>query len=432
MNKPTGNKPKHVVVIGGGFAGLNFIKHLANNNCYTITLVDKNNYNHFTPLIYQVAMGFLEPSNISYPFRKLFRNKKNVRFHLGELIKVSPEEHNCYLNNATLKYDYLVIALGSVSNFFGNESIMQNAIALKTLSNALSMRNALLQSLEEACRTNDEDERHQLLTVVVAGGGPTGVEVSGILGEMKRNIIQKDYPELNGTTGDIYIVDGSKALLNAMSVQSQNDARKRLQELGVKIILNTFITSFEDDEVKLSNGIAIKTKNLIWAAGVTGSLIEGIPPESYGQAKLLMTDEYNCVNVIKDIFAIGDVCLQKTDTGFPNGHPQLAQPAIQQGRHLAKNFKNIAEGKALQPFKYNDKGVMAIIGKNKAVVDLAKPKIHLKNLIALFIWLFIHIMSLIAYDNKLKTLYNWIIAYLTKDQSLRMIVKPEPGNKARL
>ncbi|MEP6465871.1 MAG: NAD(P)/FAD-dependent oxidoreductase [Parafilimonas sp.] len=430
MMKTVNHTKKHIVVIGGGFAGLNFVKHLANNKYYNITLVDKNNYNHFTPLVYQVATGFLEPSNISYPFRKFFRNKKNLHFHFGELIKISTEEHTCYLNNAALKYDYLVIASGSVSNFFGDEIIKANAIALKTLSDALNMRNTLLQSLEAACRTNNEAERNKLLTVVIAGGGPTGVEVSGMLGEMKRNIIHKDYPELNNITGDIYIVDGSKALLNAMSLQSQNDAAKRLEKLGVKIILNTFITSFGDDEVKLSNSAIIKTKNLIWAAGVTGNLIDGIPAESYGQGKRLITDAYNRVIGFEDVFAVGDACLQKTDAAFPNGHPQLAQPAIQQGRHLAKIFKNIAEGKSLQPFKYNDKGVMAIIGKNRAVVDLTKPKLHVNGFPALLLWLFIHLISLIAYDNKWKTLYNWAIAYFTKDQSLRMVIKPEPAKQA--
>lgn len=414
---------KHIVVIGGGFAGLNFLKTLANSKYYTITLVDKNNYNQFTPLVYQVATGFLEPSNISYPFRKFLRKRKNIRFHLGELQQIDAAKHQVYLNNATLQYDYLVLAFGSISNFFSNDILKRNTIPMKTLTDALAMRNTLLQSLEEACNTNDETERRKLLTIVVAGGGPTGVEVSGMLGEMRKNIIQKDYPELTNAGGDIYIVDGAKALLSQMSIQAQLDATKTLERLGVKVITETFINSYENDEVKLSTGNTIQTKNLIWAAGVTGNVIEGIPASAYGRGKRIMVDEYNHVTGLDDVYAVGDNCLLAGDKKFPNGHAQLAQPAIQQGRHLAKNFKAMAKGETPQPFSYYDKGVMAIIGKNRAVVDLEKPKLHLKGFLALLIWLFIHIMSLIAFDNKLKTLYNWIIVYFTKDQSLRMVIK---------
>lgn len=414
---------KHIVVIGGGFAGLNFIKILANDKHYTITLVDKNNYNQFTPLVYQVATGFLEASNISYPFRKFLRKRKNIRFHLGELKKISAAEHKVYLNNATLEYDYLVLAFGSISNFFGNDILKRNTIPMKTLTDALGMRNTLLQSLEEACNTTDETLRRKLLTIVVAGGGPTGVEVSGMLGEMRKNIIRKDYPELKNAMGDIYIVDGAKALLSQMSEQAQLDATKTLGKLGIKIITNTFINSYENDEVKLSSGNIIQTKNLIWAAGVTGNVIEGIPASAYGRGKRIMVDEFNRVAELDDVYAVGDNCLLTGDKKFPEGHAQLAQPAIQQGTHLAKNFKAIAKGKAPQPFAYYDKGVMAIIGKNRAVVDLEKPKMHVGGFPALLIWLFIHIASLIAFDNRLKTLYNWIIGYFTKDQSLRMVIK---------
>jgi NADH dehydrogenase len=414
---------KHIVIIGGGFAGFNFIKTLANNKHYTITLVDKNNYNQFTPLVYQVATGFLEPSNISYPFRKFLRKRKNIHFHLGELKKIDAAEHKVYLNNGELEYDYLVLAFGSISNFFGNEVLKRNAIAMKTLSDALNMRNTLLQSLEVASGINDETQRKKLLTIVVAGGGPTGVEVSGMLGEMRRNIIQKDYPELRNSMGNIYIVDGAKALLNQMTEQSQHDAHRTLEKLGIKIISNTLINSYENDEVKLSNGDIIQTTNLIWAAGVTGNIIEGIPASAYGRGKRIIVDEYNRVAELNDVYAIGDNCLLTGDKKYPNGHSQLAQPSIQQGRHLAKNFKAIAKGQAAQPFAYYNKGVMAIIGKNYAVADLEKPKMHVKGFLALLIWLFIHIISLIAFDNKLKTLFNWIIAYFTKDQSLRMVIK---------
>ncbi|MBE7168985.1 MAG: NAD(P)/FAD-dependent oxidoreductase [Williamsia sp.] len=416
------SQTKHIVVIGGGFAGLHFIRGIAGSKPYTVTLVDKNNYNQFTPLVYQVATGFLEPSNISYPFRKFLRKRTNIRFHLGELVKVSPEEHLAYLSNATIQYDYLVLAFGSVSNFFGNDKLRQHSIAMKTLTDALGMRNTLLQSLEQACSIHDEGLRSKLLTVVIAGGGPTGVEIAGMLGEMRNTIIQRDYPELKDSMGGIYLVDGSKAVLSQMSLRSQKDAAERLEKLGVKILVNTFITSFDHEEVVLSNGVHIQTSNLVWAAGVTCLPVEGIPSVSYGKNGRLIVDRYNKVCDVDDIYAIGDNCLETSDAGFPNGHPQLAQPAIQQGKRLADNFVMMANGQPLKPFLYHDKGVMAVIGKNRAVVDLAKPRLHLNGVPALLVWLFIHINFLIAYDNKLKTLFNWIVAYLTGDQSLRVVI----------
>ncbi len=413
---------KHIVLIGGGFAGLHFLKRLANNDSYAITLVDKNNYNQFTPLVYQVATGFLEPTNISYPFRKFLRRKKNVSFHLGELVRVSPADRRVFLNNATLEYDYLVLAFGSRSNFFGNAKLEQNAIAMKTVTDALNMRNALLQSLEGACNTRDEALRSALLTIVVAGGGPTGVEIAGMLGEMRNTIIERDYPELKNHMGEIYVIEGSGALLNQMSPQSQKEALERLEKLGVRIILGTMITSYDNDEVQLSNGAVIRTRSLIWAAGVTGRAVEGIPAISYGKNGRLMVDRYNKVCDVEDIYAIGDICLETSDVSFPNGHPQLAQPAIQQGTQLADNFKALALQRKLTAFLYHDKGVMAIIGKTRAVVDLPVPKLHLKGWLGLWVWLFIHINYLIAYDNKFKTLFNWIITYFTGDQSLRVVI----------
>ena len=415
------NKTKHIVVIGGGFAGLNFIKKIAKENAYTVTLVDKNNYNQFTPLVYQVATGFLEPSNISYPFRKFLRSRKRVNFHLGELIKISPEDHLAYFDNTVLPYDYLVLAFGSVSNFYGNGGLALRSIPMKSMTDALNMRNTLLRSLEEASGTTDETRRKALLTIVVAGGGPTGVEISGMLGEMREKIIRKDYPELHTAMGDIYVIDGGKTLLNQMSLQSQQYATRMLEKRGIKIILNTFITGFEKEEVTLSNGMVIITSNLIWAAGVTCFPIEGIPQINYGSNQRLLVDRYNRLCAVPDIYAIGDSCLESTDARYVKGHPQLAQPAIQQGAHLAKNFISLAKNRSLKPFVYRDKGVMAIIGKSSAVVDLTQPRIFLSGVTALLIWLLIHIHSLIAYDNKLKTLFNWIVTYLTGDQSLRMV-----------
>lgn len=415
---------KEVLIVGGGFGGINLANALAGNDQFKITLIDKNNYNFFPPLIYQVATGFLEPSSISYPFRKLFRGKKNIRFRLAELQKVVPSENKVLLSNGELTYDYLVFATGTESNYFGMENVRKNAIPMKTLDDALQMRNILLQRLERATLTNDPDEKRKLLTIVVAGGGPTGVEVSGMFAEMRQNVIRKEYPELSGQGGEIYLVDGSDRLLAPMSAHSQQDTYNALTDLGVNIRLNTQVKDFVDDTVVFSNGDTIEAKTLIWAAGVTSHVFEGIPSESYGRGRRMLVDGYNKVAGTTNIYAIGDTCLQTSDPDFPNGHPQVAQVAIQQGKHLAACLKSLQAGKQLPEFRYHDKGSMAIIGRNKAVADLPRPKMHFSGFIAWLMWLFIHLISLINFRNRTKTLYNWMIAYFTKDQSLRMIIRP--------
>lgn len=417
---------KRIVVIGGGFAGINLLMHLGRSKAFDVTLVDKNNYNFFPPLIYQVGTGFLEPSAISYPFRKLLRKYRNTHFRFGELQRVVPEENKIILNNGELQYDYLVFATGAETNFFGMKNIEKNAIAMKTVADAINMRNILLQRLEQAAITQDKIERLKLTTIVIAGGGPTGVELSGMFAELRNTIISKDYPELmpRNTDAKIYLVDGGDAVLAPMSKASQEDTFKALTNLGVTIKLHTQVKDFDNDIVTLSTGETIQTKTLIWAAGVTAHMFEGIPKESYGRGKRLMVDEHNKMMNTSNIYAIGDTCLQTADAGFPNGHPQLAQVAIQQGRHLAKNFVAFENNKPLQPFKYHDKGTMAIIGRNKAVADIPKPHIHFKGFIAWLTWLFIHLTFLITYRNKIVTLYNWMSAYFTKDQSLRMIIRP--------
>ncbi len=421
-----------IVIIGGGFAGLNLAKELVNQNEIQVTLVDKNNYNFFPPLIYQVATAFLEPSSISYPFRKLFAGKKNLHFRLGNLLKVNPSENKIILNNGELEYDYLVFATGAETSYFGMENVKKNAIPMKTLNDAIVMRNTLLKNLEKAAICTDKKERRKLLTIVVAGGGPTGVEVSGMFAEMRKNILLKEYPELSTTASNIYLVDGANALLSPMSKESQEDTLKAVTDLGVVVKLNTTVIDYIDDVVYFANGETIKTKNLIWAAGVTAKVFEGIPAESYGRGRRMATDAFNKVNATENIYAIGDTCIQLTDEHFPNGHPQVAQVAIQQGINLAKNFIAMTQNKPLKPFVYNDKGSMAIIGKNKAVVDLPKPKMHFKGFFAWVIWLFIHLISLITYRNRIKTFYNWMIAYFAKDQSLRMIIRPDKKAKPQL
>ncbi|WP_281638393.1 NAD(P)/FAD-dependent oxidoreductase [Flavobacterium marginilacus] len=414
-----------IVIIGGGFAGINLAKELTNQKGIEVTLVDKNNYNFFPPLIYQVATAFLEPSSISYPFRKFFAGKKNLQFRLGELEKVIPAENKIILNNGELNYDYLVFATGAETSYFGMENVKKNAIPMKTLNDAIEMRNTLLKNLEKAAICKDIHKRRKLLTIVVAGGGPTGVEVSGMFAEMRKNILLKEYPELQTSASNIYLVDGGDALLSPMSEESQKDTLDAVTKLGVVVKLNTRVVDYKDDTVFFADGNTIQTKNLIWAAGVSAKEFEGIPAESYGRGKRMATDTFNKVNGTENIYAIGDTCIQLSDTDFPGGHPQVAQVAIQQGVNLAENFKLMLQNKALKPFKYNDKGSMAIIGKNKAVVDLPKPKMHFKGFFAWMIWLFVHLMSLITYRNRINTFYHWMIAYFSKDQSLRMIIRPE-------
>ena len=420
----TSTAVKRVVIIGGGFAGTNLAMKLSASRHYHITLVDRNNYNFFPPLLYQVATSFLEPSSISYPFRKLFRRNK-IHFRMGELLSIAPDTHTCYLNDGAMVYDYLVLATGAAINFYGNENIKRYAIPMKTLNDALLMRNALLKTLERASQTTNSKERKKLLTIVVAGGGPTGVEVAGMLGELRRNITAKDYPELENEEGKIYLLEGGSRLLGGMSQHSHEDALQALQKLNINVLLNTLVTDYNGEKVTLSNNQMFETASLIWTAGVAPVVFEGIPSISIGKGKRMLTDEYNKIKGVEDVYAIGDTCLQTTDENFPNGHPQLAQTAIQQGRHLAKIFIAMAEGKTMQPFRYWDKGTMAVIGHNKAVVDLTKPSLHFKGLTALLMWLFVHIAGLLTYQNRIRTLYNWMIAYITNDQSLRMIIRPQ-------
>jgi NADH dehydrogenase len=412
-----------------GFAGINLAKALLKCKESQVVLVDKNNYNFFPPLIYQVGTAFLEPSSISYPFRKFFAGKKNLNFRLGEFQRVIPSENKIILDNGELNYDYLVFATGTETNYFGMENVKKNAIPMKTLNDAIDMRNRLLQSMEEAAICKDKKEKRKLLNIVVAGGGPTGVEVSGMFAEMRKEIVAKEYPELLTTVSNIYLVDGGNALLSPMSEASQKDTLEALTKMGVIVKLNSRVKDYDGDTVYFSDGQTIEAKNLIWAAGVTATVFEGLPSESYGHGKRMITDAFNKVINTDNIFAIGDTCLLTSDKKFPNGHPQVAQVAIQQGLNLAKNFILLKEkSNFLSPFLYNDKGSMAIIGKNKAVVDL--PNSHFKGFFAWIVWLFVHLFSLITYRNRLQTFYNWMIAYFSKDQPLRMIIRPNKKDGA--
>lgn len=417
------NNSKKIVVIGGGFAGLEFVKRLGNSSNYEIVLVDSNNYNFFPPLIYQVSTGFMEPSAISYPFRKILRKLKNVRFRLGCLEEVVPEQNKIILNNGELNYDILVMATGTESNFFGNKNIEENSLPMKTISDALSLRNTILTRLDLATRIKSHEERKKYLTFVIAGAGPTGVELSGILAEMKSSIIIKDYPELKKSDlGEIHLIDGQKSVLAAMSKNAQKYTSKKLSDLGVKLTMNTLVQDFSNDVIYLSNGEKIQSKNLIWAAGVSAKTFKGFHENSLGRGKRLKTNQFNQVFTYKNIFALGDCALIEGDSKYPNGHPQLAQPALQQAKNLAENL--MKEESKWKKFEYTDKGSLAIIGRNKAVLDFPEHKHFIKGFFAWLIWIFVHIMGLVNFKNKARTLYNWLGYYIYKDQYFRMIIKP--------
>lgn len=416
-----------VVVVGGGFGGINLAKKLSGNKKIQVTIVDKNNYNFFPPLLYQVSTAFIEPSNISYPFRRMFQEKENLHFYLGALIKINIEENFIETTTGIVNYDYLVLAMGAETNYFGIQNIMKNAMPMKTIDDALNLRNHILINMEKVVRSNDEAERKKLLNIVIAGGGPTGVEISGMIAEMGIHIIAKDYPEIGNVSGNLYLVDAGKALLGPMSKKSQEEAFKVLTKLGVKIKLNTAVKDYTDGKVYFSDGEIVESATLIWASGVIAREAPGLPPTSIGRGRRILVDEFNKVIGTKNIFAIGDQCYQTSDAHYPNGHPQLAQVAIQQAKLLAQNFKNIETEKPLIPFAYHNKGTMAIIAKYKAVVDL--PHAFFRGFIAWFIWLFIHIIPIAGYRNKIKIAFNWFWSFVTNDPTLRLIIRPEKSNE---
>ncbi len=414
------------IIVGGGFAGINLAKALAGKKDLQVILVDKNNYHFFPPLIYQVATSFIEASNISYPFRKMFQAKKNIRFHYGKLLNINMNENNIETDTGVLEYDYLVLAMGTETNYFGMENVKQKSLPLKTIDDALNLRNHLLLNMEDAANTTNDAEKEKFRNIVIAGGGPTGVEVAGMLAEMGKLILKKDYPEITGNQGNIYLVDAGHALLAPMSSKSQEEAYRQIKHLGVIIKLETAVKDYVDDKVILSTGEEIPTLTLIWASGVIARTAPGLPAESIGRGRRILVDEYNKVKGTENIFAIGDICFQTADKNYPNGHPQLAQVAIQQGKLLAKNMGNIAAGKSLKPFSYVNKGSMAIISKYKAVVDL--PKVFFKGFFAWLAWLFIHIIPIAGFRNKAKLAYNWFWSFITNDPTLRLIIRPTKEN----
>ncbi len=414
---------KRIVIVGAGFGGLKLARELLYSN-YQIVLIDKNNYHQFQPLFYQVATAGLEPSAISFPLRKVFQKKSNFYIRVAEVYSVDNDQKILHTSLGTVWYDYLVIATGVNSNFFGNTSIESNAVPMKSVSEAMMLRNRLLQNFEKAVTIADPEQVRPVLNVVVVGGGPTGVEVSGAIAEMKKFVLPKDYPELDFSQMEITLIEASDRLLASMSKQSSAKAIRYLKKLGVKVVTNNLVTAYDGETVWLGDGTQIKSKTLIWAAGIKGDYPNGFSPEITGRGNRLKVDAYNRVESYPDVFAIGDVALMATEK-YPNGHPQVAQVAIQQGKNLALNFVAMNQGIRLIPFKYIDRGSMATIGRNRAVVDL--PFWSFGGLTAWMIWMFIHLMAIVGVKNRLLIFINWLWNYITYDQSLRLILKVSGG-----
>lgn len=414
---------KRIVIIGGGFGGMNLARNLAGAEGMEVVLVDRNNYNYFPPLIYQVASSFIAPSNISYPFRKMFQGKDNIRFYLGSFRSVDVDRRIVHTSGGSLDYDYLVLAQGTQTNYFGLQSIRENALPLKNIDDALKIRNTVLRHMEQACRTDDAVERRKLMTFVIAGGGPTGVELSGMLSEMNRYIRTKDYPELRDDPMHIYLVDAAHTLLGTMRRKSQEEALAALSDLGVNVRLSVAVKDFKEDTVYLSDDEQIAAKTLVWVSGVIANEVRGLPQEAVVRNRRIAVNEFNRVKGTSDVFAIGDICYQDTDAAFPNGHPQMAQVAIQQGILLAKNFRKMINGKSPVPFHYKDKGSMAIISKYKAVAEL--PVGFFRGFIAWWLWLVIHILPIASFKNKIKLVFTWLWNFISNDPTLRLIINPQ-------
>ena len=411
---------KRIVIVGGGLGGLELTFKLVDDD-YQVVLVDKNNYHQFPPLIYQVASGGLEPSSISFPFRRLFQGKKDFFFRMAKVESVNTDKKTIKTTVGEIDYDYLVMAFGAKTNFFGNKDIEATTLPMKSVSEAMRLRNTILHNLELALTEEDPARKQALMNIVVVGGGASGVEIAGAVAEMKKNIIARDYPDLDSSQMHIYLVNAVDRLLSAMDPVSSKRAERDLKELHVHIRQPQFATEYKDGILKTSAGLEIPTQTVIWVSGICANTVEGFPAESIGHAGRFLTDRFCRVKGVKDVYAIGDVSLVEGDEEYPLGHPQLAQVAMQQAKTVAKNFKAMSKGKELKPFKYKNLGVMATIGRNHAVAEISGKKFG--GFPAWALWLVVHLRSILGVKNKTFILLNWVWNYINYKQSLRLILK---------
>jgi NADH:ubiquinone reductase (H+-translocating) len=410
---------RRVVIIGAGFGGLELAKRIAKYDLQVV-LIDRNNFHQFQPLYYQVATAGLEPSSIAFPLRKMFQSKKNIFIRVTEVQSVDYQAKKINTELGYCWYDYLVVAIGADTNYYGNQKIAQFAIPMKTVSEALYLRNSIFEDYEKALTSNNNDEQQSYTDIVIVGGGPTGVELAGALAEMKKYILPKDYHELNSRTVDIYLIQSSDVLLKGMSDKAAFAAEGFLAKLGVIIKKNTRVTDYDGEVVTMNDSTTINSKKVIWAAGIRGNTLAGLPEGVVMKDGRIMCDNFNKINGLDNVFAIGDIAYMEENTY--KGHPQVAQVAIQQAKQLALNFRNILTNDPLEPFHYRDLGSMATIGRNHAVVDL--PFIKFQGFFAWLVWLFVHLFAIIGVKNKLFIFLNWVWNYFTYDQSLRLIIKP--------
>lgn len=417
MNIPDLNI-KRVVIIGAGFAGLNLAKKL-NKKKLQVVLIDKNNYHTFQPLLYQVATAGLEADSIAHAIRTLFRKEKNFHFRIADIKQINPYKKQIKSNIGNLNYDLLVIATGSNTNYYGNKNIEKNAVSMKSIPEALDLRHLVLQNLEAALLTDDLKERERLMNFVIVGGGPTGVELAGAFAELKNHVLPNDYPDLDILRMNVHLIQAIDRLLPGFSEKASKKAEEYLKKMNVHIWLNTQVEDYNGEVVKTKNH-DFYTTTLIWAAGVKGNLIPGLPQKSIEKGRYIV-NSLSQVDGVQDIYAIGDIAEMKSQQ-YPNGHPMVAQPAIQQGKHLAKNINKWSQGREMKPFQYKDKGSMATIGRNKAVVDIGKFKIT--GFFAWIVWMFVHLVSLVGFRNKIIALVNWVIQYFQYNKGVRLIIRP--------
>jgi len=420
MNIPHSDNPR-IVIIGGGFAGIALAKELKNKKVQVV-LLDKHNYNTFQPLLYQVATGGLEAGSIAFPIRKVIQEYDDFYFRLTNVQEIDTQNKKIIAEIGELSYDYLVMATGSTTNFFGNEEIKRNSMEMKTIPQSLNIRSLVLENFEQAVFTKDVEEQNCLINFVLVGGGPTGVELAGALAEMKKAILQKDYPDLDITKMQINLIQSGDRILNTMSEKSSVAAEKFLLKMGVKIWKNVRVTHYDGRTISTNSDLSFDTATVIWTAGVQGALVSGLDASALVEkAERIRVNSYNQVKGYDAIFAIGDIASMETED-YPQGHPMMAQPAIQQGKLLGKNIIRLIQKQQMEAFEYKDKGSMATIGRNKAVVDL--PKFHFSGFFAWFVWMFVHLFSLIGFKNKAVVFLNWVYNYIRFDREGRLIIRP--------